>query len=120
MRAFDAKLPQQQPAVLGVIGHADRPLDPAAASETDAVAPQHPVALGKDRFREQWLSPPRAHAAVDHDDGLPGPPQPYSTSMPSIAASFNSASAGRTQKYLATPGKGPEPAARSSQRYRAF
>ena len=75
MRAFDAKLPQQQPAVLGVIGHANRPLDPAAASETDAVVPQHPVALGKDRLREQWLSPPRAHAPVDHDDGLPGPPQ---------------------------------------------
>ena len=118
MRAFDAKLPQQQPAVLGVIGHADRPLDPAAASETDAVVPQHPVALGKDRLREQRLSPPPLTPQWITTTGSPDPRSSYSTSKPSIAASFISASVGLTQKYLVTPGKGPEPAARRSQRSR--
>src|SRR5262245_6014788 len=60
----------EKPAVLGMVGHAHRPLDRAATSEPGAVVVEQSVMICEGRLLEQRLGPRRAHPPVDEYDGL--------------------------------------------------
>jgi hypothetical protein len=75
VRAFDAELAHEEPAVLRMVGHGDRPCDLAAAAEPRTVIAEQAVPIGERRLVQERFRPHRAHAPVDQNDRLPGSPQ---------------------------------------------
>ena len=73
VRPLDVQSAHESHAVLGVVGHADRPVDPAAGSETGPVVREEAKPLCEDGLAEQRLRPDGRRPPVDQDNRLARP-----------------------------------------------
>jgi hypothetical protein len=72
VRSLDAEMPQQSPAVLGMIGDAERPGHVCAVAVVGAMVGDQPILLHQGRLREKRPKPVGQHAGVDQQDRLAG------------------------------------------------